>query len=111
MVLLLKQMGNEFVETATPGQELMTGALGDGGIYLDAKLTQTVDDGLTLDEVVGTPVHIHIMYLLVELVGIGKDAVVGGLHVEAEDGAAEGSEPGKLVEVLENDVEGLVATP
>lgn len=81
--LLLKQMGNELMETATPGEELMAGAFGDGGVDLDAKLTQTVDDGLTLDEVVATPVHIHIMYLLVELLGIGKHAVVGRLSTNS----------------------------
>ena len=65
--LLLKQMGNELVETATPGEELMAGAFGDGGVDLDAKLTQTVDDGLTLDEVIATPVHIHIVVIRLRL--------------------------------------------
>ena len=81
------------------------------GIDLDAHLTQLLDDVAALDEVLRAPVHVHIMYFLVELVGIGEDTVVGRLHVEAEDGAAEGAEPGELVEVVEHDVERLVTTP
>jgi hypothetical protein len=44
-------MGNELMETATPSQELVTGTLRDRSINLDAQLTKTVYDGLTLDEV------------------------------------------------------------
>ena len=51
------------------------------------------------------------MDLLVELVGVGKHTIVGGLHVEAEDGTAEGTHPGELVEILKHDVECLVSTP
>ena len=51
-------------------------------IDLDAHLAQVFHDGTTLDEVVRTPVHIHIMYLLVELVGTGEDTIVCRLHIE-----------------------------
>ena len=51
------------------------------------------------------------MYLLVERFGIGKDTAVGRLHIEPEDGAAERTHPGELVEVLQNDVECLVTAP
>ena len=55
--------------------------------------------------------HQEVVDLLVERLGIGEHTVVGGLQVEAEDGTAEGSHIGELVEVGEYDVEGLVATP
>ena len=51
------------------------------------------------------------MYLFVESICICKDAVVGGLHVETEYGAAEGTHPCELVKVLQHDVEGLVTSP
>ena len=51
------------------------------------------------------------MNLLVEGGSISKDTIVGGLHVESEDGAAESAHPGKLVEVLQYDVEGLMTAP
>ena len=46
------------MESATPSQELMTCALRDRRVNLDAKLTETVNDRLAVDEVVRTPVHI-----------------------------------------------------
>jgi hypothetical protein len=48
---LLKQVRDELVESATPGQELMAGTLRDRAVYLDTEATQTVNDGLALDEV------------------------------------------------------------
>ena len=108
---LLKQMRDKLVETATPGQELMAGTLRDRAVYLDAKTTQAVNNGLTLDEVLRTPVHIHVVNLLVELVCISEDTIVSGLYVEAEDSTAEGTHPGKLIHVVEDDIEGLVTTP
>ena len=60
----------------------MTSALRLVRIDLDAHLAQVFHDGTTLDEVVRTPVHIHIMNLLVELVGTGKDTIIGSLHIE-----------------------------
>lgn len=110
-ILLLEQVGNELMESATPGQELMAGASRLAAVHLDTHLAQLLHDVTALDEVVGTPVHVHIMYLLVELISIGENAVVGGLHVEAEDGAAEGSEPSELIEILKHNVERLVTTP
>ena len=104
-------MGDELMKSTTPGEELVAGALRDRGVDLDAHLTETVDNRLAIDEVVGTPVHVHVVNLLVEVVGIGEDTIIGGLHVETEDGAAEGAEPSELVEVLKNDIEGLVTTP
>ena len=109
--LLFKEVWDEFVEAAAPGEEFVAGAGRLAGIDLDAEFAQLLHDVAALDEVVGAPVHIHIMYLLVELVGIGKDTVVGGFYVETEDSTAERAEPGEFVEVLEHDIEGLVTTP
>ena len=109
-LLFLKQMWYELVESATPGEELMACALRDRGIDLDAELTEGIDDGLALDEVVGTPVHIQIMHLLVERVGIGKDTIVGGLHVKAEDGTAESADPSELIQIGKSHIEGLMTT-
>ena len=99
------------MESTTPCQELVSGTLRNRGVNLDAQLTQTIDDRLTLDEVVSTPVHIEVMNLLVECIGIGKNTVVGGFHVKTEDGTAESTHPGELVKVLQHNVEGLVTTP
>ena len=46
------------MESTAPGEELVAGALGNGGVDLDAQLTQAVDNGLALDEVVGAPVQV-----------------------------------------------------
>ena len=51
-LLFLKQMWNELMEAATPGEELMTCALRDRRVNLDAKLTEAINDRLTIDEVV-----------------------------------------------------------
>ena len=75
------------------------------------RLTQTVDQLLALDEVVRTPVHIEVMYLLVEGISIGEHSVVGRLHVKAEDGAAERTHPSELVEVVQHHVKRLVTAP
>ena len=104
-------MRNELMEAATPGEELMTCALRDRRVNLDAKLTETVNDRLTVDEVVRTPVHIHIVHLLVELIGIGEYAIVGGLHIQAEDSTAEGTDPSELIQIGQSHVEGLMTTP
>ena len=69
------------METTTPGEELVTCTLGYRRVDLDTQLAQAIHDGLTLDEVLATPVHIEVMNLLVELVGIGKDTIVGGLDI------------------------------
>ena len=79
--LLLKQMRDELMEATTPGEELVTCTLGYRRVDLDTQLVQAIHDGLTLDEVLATPVHIEVMNLLVELVGIGKDTIVGGLDI------------------------------
>ena len=81
------------------------------GIDLDAQLTQTVNQLLTLDEIVRTPVHIEVMYLLVEGIGIGKHSVVSRLHVKTEDGTTERAHPCELVEVVQHHVERLVTAP
>lgn len=104
-------MGDELVKAATPGEELMACAGGLGGLDFDAALAEAVDKLLALDEVVGAPVHVEIVNLLVELGGVGEDSVVGSVHIETEDGAAEGTHPREFVEVLQNNVEGLVASP
>ena len=89
----------------------MAGTLRDRRVYLNAEAAQTVDDGLALDEVLRAPVHIEVVNLLIELVGIGKDTVVGGLHVETEDSTAERTHPSELIEILQYHVKGLVTTP
>ena len=81
------------MQAATPSKELMASALRDRGVNFDAKLTQAVDNRLTLDEVISTPVHIEVVNLLVKLVSISKNTIVGCLHVEAEDSTAECSHP------------------
>ena len=101
----------EAIFDSTPSEELMTCALGNRGVDLDAKLAKAVDNGLTLDEVFSTPVHIEVVNLLVELVGIGKDTIVGSLHVEAEYRSTKSTEPGELIKVLEHNIERLVTTP
>ena len=104
-------MWNELMESATPSQELMASTLRDRRVYLDAELAETINDGLTLDEVLRTPVHIEVVHLLVELISISKDTVVGRLHVKTEDSAAEGTHPGKLIHIVQHDIESLVTTP
>ena len=104
-------MRNKLVETAAPGQELMGSACRLTGIDFDTHLAQLIDDITTLDEVFFTPVHIHIVDLLVELVGVGKNTIVSRFHVKTEDGATESAEPSELVKVLEHYVKRLVTTP
>ena len=109
--LLFEEVGNELMESATPGQELVGCAWRLAGVDLDAQLAQLTYDVAALNEVLFTPVHVHVVNLLVELVGIGEDSVVGGLHIEAEDGSAEGAQPCELVHVVEHDIERLVSAP
>jgi hypothetical protein len=104
-------MRDKLVETATPGQELMAGTLRDRAVYLDAEATQAVHDGLALDEVLRTPVHIEVSDLLIELGGIGKDSIVGSLGIETEDGTTERAKPSKLIEMLKYDIKCLVSSP
>ena len=61
--LFLEEMGYELVEATPPGEELMSCACRLAGVDLDAQLTQAVDEGLTLDEVVTAPVHVEVMNL------------------------------------------------
>ena len=99
------------MQSTTPGQELMASTLRDRGVNLDAKLTQAIYNRLALDEVFRAPVHIHIVDFLIELISIGKDAVVGRLHVKTEDGTAKRTDPGELIHIVEHNIEGLVTTP
>ena len=79
------------METATPGQEFMSRAFRLLALDLDAHFLQALHDITTLDEVLRTPVHIHVVDLLVELIGIGEHTIVSRLEVEAEDSTAEGT--------------------
>ena len=99
------------MESTTPCKELMTCTLRYRRVDLDAELTQAVNYWLALDKVLATPVHIEIMNLFIELIGIGKHAIVGCLDIESEDSTAEGTHPSKLVEVLEHNVECLMTAP
>ena len=99
------------MKAATPSKELMTCTLGYGTVDLDAQFAETIDNRLTLNKVFRTPIHVHIVNLLVELVGISEDTIIGGLHIKSEDSTAECAKPCKLVEILQYDVESLVTTP
>ena len=107
-------MGDELVEAATPGEPLVGGACGLGVVGIDAHGIQALYHLLRAEHLVHafcSTAHQEVVDLLVERLGVGEHTVVGGLQVEAEDGTAEGSHIGELVEVGEHDVEGLVATP
>ena len=99
------------METATPGQEFMSRAFRLLALDLDAHFLQALHDITTLDEVLRTPVHIHVVNFLIELIGIGEHTVIGRLQIQSEDSTAEGSQPCKLIHVVEHDVESLVSTP
>ena len=99
------------METATPGEELMGSAFRLLALDLDAHFLQALHNITTLDEVLRTPVHVHIVDLLIELIGIGEHTVIGRLQIQSEDSTTEGSQPCKLIHVVEHDVESLVSTP
>ena len=42
--MFLEQMGDEFVEAATPGEELVGGAGGLAAVHLDAQVAKLFDD-------------------------------------------------------------------
>ena len=111
IILLFKEVWDELMEAATPSEELMACTLGYRTVDLDAQFAETIDNRLTFNEVFRAPIHVHIVNLLVELVSIGENTIVGGLHIKTEDGTAERAEPGKLVEILQYNVESLVTTP
>ena len=71
------------METATPGQEFMSRAFRLLALDLDAHFLKALYDITTLDEVLRTPVHIHVVDLLVELLGIGEHTVIGSLQIQA----------------------------
>ena len=77
----------------------------------DAEVTQALNEVGTLDEVVAAPVHVEVVYLLVEVVCFCKLSVVGSLYVKSEDGSTKGAHPCELVHVIHDDVESLVTTP
>ena len=54
-------MWDKLMKTSAPRQELMTCTLRDRAVHLDAELTETVNDRLTLDEVLRTPVHVEVL--------------------------------------------------
>ena len=110
-VLLLEKMRDELMESATPGQELVGSTFRLLALDLDTHLLQALYDVTTLDEVLRAPVHIHVVDLLVELIGIGEHTMISRLQVKAKDSTAEGTQPGELIHVVEHDVEGLVSTP
>lgn len=99
------------MKAATPSEELMACTLGYGTVDLDAQFAETIDNRLTLNKVFRTPIHVHIVNLLVEFVGIGEDTIIGGLHIKSKDSTAKRAKPGKLVEILQHDIESLVTTP
>jgi hypothetical protein len=111
LIILFKEVWDELMEAATPSEELMSCTLGYRTVDLDTQFAETVNNRLTLDEIFRAPIHVHIVNLLVELVSIGENTIVGGLHIKTEDGTAERAKPGKLVEILQYDVESLVTTP
>ena len=98
------------METATPGQEFMSRAFRLLALDLDAHFLQALHDITTLDEVLRTPVHIHVVDLLVELLGIGEHTVIGSLQIQSEDSTTEGTQPCELIHIVEHDIEGLVST-
>ena len=81
------------MKTTTPGQELMTSTLRNRRIDLDTEFTQAIYDGLTLDKIVSAPVHVEVVNLLIESIGIGKDSIIGRLDVKTKDRTAKGSHP------------------
>ena len=109
--LLLKQMWYEIMEAATPGEPFVGSTFRLLTLDLDAHFLQTLHDVTTLDEIIRTPVHVHIVNLLVELVSIGEHTIISRLEVYAKDSSAESSNPCELVKIAKHEVEGLVSTP
>lgn len=92
----------------------MVGALRLIVVGLDTHGVELVDKFLGAEHLVhtlGANHHEEAVDFLVELIGAGKDAIVGGLQVEAEDGTTKGSHVRELVQVVQHDIEGLVTTP
>ena len=98
-------------EATTPREPLVMSARRDIEIGVDSLFAETLHQGFGAEILLRAAAQIEVMHLLVELIGTGKDSVVGRLHIESEDGSAEGTHVREQVHVGENDVEGLVSAP
>ena len=98
--LFLEDVGNEFIQAATPGEPLVGGARGLVVRRVDADVVQVLHERIRAEILLGAHAHEQVMDLLVELVGIREGAVVESLEIGArhiEDGATEGAHPRELV--------------
>ena len=104
-------MRNEFLETSAPGEPLMMSAWRNINIKLDAQILQLLRHLLRAEVLFRTAAHEHIVYLTVELLCIGKDAVEAGLDIHTEKCTAEGSQGRELIQVRQHGVESLATAP
>ena len=110
-VTSFKQMRYKVSEATTPREPLVMSARRDIEIGVDSLFAETLHQGFGAEILLRAAAQIEVMHLLVELIGTGKDSVVGRLHIESEDGSAEGAHVGELVQIGQDDVESLVSAP
>src|SRR5436305_1910363 len=94
---LLEEAGGEAVEVAAPGVPFVGGGFGFVDDVLDASfIEEVVRRGEGLDEAVlrCAGAHPEEVDAFVEIGGAFEDAVVGGVEVGGDGGAAEEAEPG-----------------
>lgn len=82
----------------------------DVEVGLDTIVTQTLDQSFRAEVLLAAAAEIQVMNPLVELVRSGKHPMVCRLHVQSEDGTAEGTHPCELIHVVQDKVEGLVSS-
>ena len=111
---LFKEVGYELTETATPRQPLMVSTCGLIVVSIDAQRLEVVHRLLGLEHLVhafGTAHHKEIVDFLVKFVGTRKNAVVGRIDIQTEDGTAEGTDVREFVHIVQYYIEGLVPAP
>ena len=108
---LFENVWDELLQTTTPCQPFMMCAGRLVEIYIDANSTKVLGKFFCSKVLFAATAEEQVVYLLVELCGIGEYAIVALLHVKSENGSAEGSHPSEFVHVGKNEVESLVTTP
>lgn len=104
-------MWNKLTETAAPCQPFVVRTGRYVEVCLDASLSEVLYQCLSTEILFAAATQVEIVYLLVEFVGTGENAVIGGLDIQSEDGATKGSHPCELIHVVQYKIKGLVSSP
>ena len=98
-------------ETASPGEPLVMSAGRNIEVHIYSHLFQLGGHLFGSEVLLTATAHEEIFHLGVEFVGIGKHSIKTGLHVNTKESPAECTEIGKLVEMRQDYIEGLKASP